>query len=818
MLLTLEGWCSLSLVSLNNRGSAEGERGLGFCSDKEQRDTSFHFLGARDHTVFHDFIIRSRSGREYPVHKTILAGMRLNTADDHLLRSSFDGFSDEVTESFLHFIYSHSLPPNLSSSTAEQVIQFTHNQPGFHLLGKKCEEFMRMTNFQIELVHLVTEMQTALNNTILLFGGKTLDSNGKEKMGRSKHIGRALVTNPAKLCSALKQTFTNFLLVGLKVIQFCDKFIKFKAYLSKADQKALFVYAKAQLPVFLALLRELFKALKIAAVDIDQNARHDIASYFVTEIEELMTAFTNFGLVIQDVHQKVIEATCQTREFNLKQVKSANRPLKHILITKEILYMKNFDDRLGHILSYLIQEREGFDEQSVHEKVRDISRQIEQLIDEIPLTIHKLAAFSNHLQEKLDLESFKFCFTVAASLISELLEKYKVQRRYLRHFLSQLNGQLQSEAVEEVLYQLGLLDSSAKQTQKFQPSPSRQSANKAEKREGFPLDLSSSFSQPPSSLSSPLAAYMFKLFSSREGADMEFQVVGGSNMLLMEEGGVEPSSQVVMKAHRVIVCARCGWFRRALTSGMKESIEKRIVLHDCTVEVFTIFLQFLYSGLYKLDLNEETPQQLADLLLLADRYEVDDLKSCCEDALVSKVDNDSCFALLVLADQFQAGRLRRCCFEWIAQRPSLTSEENLEEIPHNLQEELRNLGTWIRDGVLAGESGGETKKEGGHIIEASGASTSSGIRFPYNPVSSLDLDDLRELEDLTTNLRMSRESADTEDSDTIPLTTDSISIDACVVALREVVGPLVPEESLIQVALSADCNVDRALNHFFNTN
>ena len=62
--------------------------------------------------------------------------------------------------------------------------------------------------------------------------------------------------------------------------------------------------------------------------------------------------------------------------------------------------MKGFDDRLGLILSFLIQEREGeycfsqiiyflenmfpgFVEQPAADKIRDVARQIEQLVDEI---------------------------------------------------------------------------------------------------------------------------------------------------------------------------------------------------------------------------------------------------------------------------------------------------------------------------------------------------------------------------------------------------------------------------------------------------
>ncbi len=77
-------------------------------------------------------------------------------------------------------------------------------------------------------------------------------------------------------------------------------------------------------------------------------------------------------------------------------------------------------------------------------------------------------------------------------------------------------------------------------------------------------------------------------------------------------------------AHRVIVCARCSWFRRALASGMQEAQQRRIILHDTSPAVFDVFLQFVYAGLQDLPpLECRLPSigQLADLLLLADRYE-----------------------------------------------------------------------------------------------------------------------------------------------------------------------------------------------------
>jgi hypothetical protein len=57
---------------------------------------------------------------------------------------------------------------------------------------------------------------------------------------------------------------------------------------------------------------------------------------------------------------------------------------------------------------------------------------------------------------------------------------------------------------------------------------------------------------------------------------------------------------------------------------MQEAQQRRIILHDTSPAVFDIFLQFVYAGLQDLPpLECRLPSigQLADLLLLADRYE-----------------------------------------------------------------------------------------------------------------------------------------------------------------------------------------------------
>lgn len=74
--------------------------------------------------------------------------------------------------------------------------------------------------------------------------------------------------------------------------------------------------------------------------------------------------------------------------------------------------------------------------------------------------------------------------------------------------------------------------------------------------------------------------------------------------------------------------------------------------------MFRIFLEYLYSGRLK-----QTPfstEQLIELLLLSDRYEVDALKQTTEYLLQSSIDIDSVLYFLSMADQYNAKILKVC--------------------------------------------------------------------------------------------------------------------------------------------------------------
>lgn len=86
---------------------------------------------------------------------------------------------------------------------------------------------------------------------------------------------------------------------------------------------------------------------------------------------------------------------------------------------------------------------------------------------------------------------------------------------------------------------------------------------------------------PPSANNSTLSKLSLQLLQSGADTDMEFEIICPATECSAENGDdaaalPNEDERAVIKAHRVIVAARCDWFRRALLSGMREAIDKYV--------------------------------------------------------------------------------------------------------------------------------------------------------------------------------------------------------------------------------------------------
>ena len=77
----------------------------------------------------------------------------------------------------------------------------------------------------------------------------------------------------------------------------------------------------------------------------------------------------------------------------------------------------------------------------------------------------------------------------------------------------------------------------------------------------------------PNGDKSPLARSVMQLLVSGDHADLTF-VLNRTDVTHCSTCAKYEANKSEIPAHRVIVATRCSWFKRALLSGMKESIER----------------------------------------------------------------------------------------------------------------------------------------------------------------------------------------------------------------------------------------------------
>ncbi|KAK4323489.1 hypothetical protein Pmani_005804 [Petrolisthes manimaculis] len=257
---------------------------------------------------------------------------------------------------------------------------------------------------------------------------------------------------------------------------------------------------------------------------------------------------------------------------------------------------------------------------------------------------------------------------------------------------------------------------------------------------------------------------------------------------------------VELQAHRVVVAARCEWFRRALLSGMREAIDRCIVVHGCSVQTFQLLMQFLYSG--HVECGSLPPDQLVDLLVLADHYGVDALKLMVESGLEQHVDDESVVPLLTVAHHCNAAHLKDVCIQHCVVSAALFEGETLTQLPDDLREHLTQaLGKhrkWM--GAIGQEVlvGGE------------------GMGGEDSPLSVSSTDPLiDDSSSLTPSLQYGvGEESGVEGSEGNG-GSGNLRLESVVRHLREIVGPQVPRSTLVEITLAADYDLNRALNFFY---
>ncbi|XP_065209070.1 speckle-type POZ protein B-like [Planococcus citri] len=105
--------------------------------------------------------------------------------------------------------------------------------------------------------------------------------------------------------------------------------------------------------------------------------------------------------------------------------------------------------------------------------------------------------------------------------------------------------------------------------------------------------------------------------------------------------------------HKTVLAARSSVFNAMFKSNMEESQKNHIVITDIEQEPFEEMLHYIYTG------KTKNLQELAfELLPAADKYDLRELKTMCEEVLLRKLSTDNAARILILADMHRAEDLK----------------------------------------------------------------------------------------------------------------------------------------------------------------
>ena len=131
--------------------------------------------------------------------------------------------------------------------------------------------------------------------------------------------------------------------------------------------------------------------------------------------------------------------------------------------------------------------------------------------------------------------------------------------------------------------------------------------------------------------------------------------------------------------HMAMLAARSPVFSAMFESNMKEKETKTVAIDDFKAKVVAEMLNFIYTG--NISSQDNLGEIVSELLAAADKYQLELLKSICEERLCSTLEVTNCVEYLVLGDMYQTFKLKRMALRLIVENvDSITDTDVIKDL------------------------------------------------------------------------------------------------------------------------------------------
>jgi hypothetical protein len=621
---------------------------------------------------------------------------------DSSIVSPLSGLPKSVLQAALYYIYTDSLPPDVTEAVVKQMQELSSKLPGLEGLEKLCSIFLQSTAVQQKISQLLSEVQSSVEQiTVIANCGQAPEELDvllpTVPVLRSKydHLfhptystmrGQSPLSDPSRLYATMKTCVREGAVAVAKLLLVSTLFNDHKAELTKEERKELIQQIRIKVSRYLQELCRLAIVLWQHLSSLTQQQKAEIGAYFVPEVETVWDTVSKLGFDIRSTLDQVIKHTDDQSKRKQKGIK-LGQTFRKALHARELIRMRKLQEKLSSFFIQMFQKREDFRQMSDAQKAHAVTKGIQFVLDEITNKVVRVRDLMKLMDVKMQPRQWRFLFKFVSSRVSWAHHRLLFHKQHFSTLIATASKYIHREEFSSVLKDLHLINEGEDLEQSEPPSSSASSRfqsanNQVNKSKMLSATCLSSASE------SRLPQMIGPLLTSGKMSDMLFEIRPQKG----DREQLDETDVSIFPAHRCIVAARCSWLQRALQSGMIEDINRKVTLSDVNPEIFKLFLQFLYCG--TLHMKSLSTQQIADLMVFSDQYETDDLKHLCEVELRSQLDNDSAVPFLSLADRYSARTLRAATMQYIMDHPNLIVSELFGDLSEVLQKEVTELVQW----------------------------------------------------------------------------------------------------------------------------
>ncbi|KPJ19977.1 Protein roadkill [Papilio machaon] len=173
--------------------------------------------------------------------------------------------------------------------------------------------------------------------------------------------------------------------------------------------------------------------------------------------------------------------------------------------------------------------------------------------------------------------------------------------------------------------------------------------------------------------------YIAITFKNSQSTEINSSTMDFSDLLNDPVGAdftIESLDGEKFSVHKLLLAGQSEVFKAMLKEETAESQNSYVKLVDIGKEDLQCILEFIYSGTVK-DLESKN---CYNLLMLADRFNLNGLKEITQHALCYQLTHDSALEILVLSDMYNANYLKREALKFIKKYNSILDSSFFDEI------------------------------------------------------------------------------------------------------------------------------------------